>query len=151
MDSFRRKHTLTFLCTKLTCSVKVGEGQKEICSSVKWFCIFLTEKAFSLIKLAPNRSKGSDATYQLPNWKHLQTRGCEKRKLVLLKNENQYMKVGMSCLWGTKALFRAQTPSPSHLVQQQQQLKSGKSSLLLHSPILLGMSHPQCIMKRNNL
>lgn len=82
---FKRKHILTVLCTKLTCSVKVGEGEKEICSSIKKCCISLTEKVFDLMELVPNRSKGSDATYQLPNWKHLPIWECDKESLCSWK------------------------------------------------------------------
>lgn len=147
MDPFKRKHILTVLCTKLTCSVKVGEGEKEICSSFKKCCYLSHWESFWFNRAGPKQVKRIRCNLPAPKLEASSALGVWKRKILLLENENQYMKPGMSCLWGTK--FEAQNPSPSHLVQQQQ-LKAGKSSLLPHSPILLGMSRPSCIMKRNN-
>lgn len=74
--------------------------------------------------------------------------GMWEIKLVLLENENWYMKLGIPCLWGTD-IAQSPKPRPSHLVQKQQP-QAGKTSLLPHSPVLLGTSHPQFIMRRNN-
>lgn len=83
-DPVKMKHLLTVLCTKLTCLVKVGEGQKEICSSVK--CISLIEKAFPLMKLVPNRTRCNLPAPKLEASPDLGVGRAWKRKLVLLKN-----------------------------------------------------------------
>jgi len=62
MDPSKGKYILTVHCAKLTCSSRQGEGQREIRSLLKQFCVILIEKGFALMKLAPIRSKGLDAT-----------------------------------------------------------------------------------------
>lgn len=146
MDPFKGKYVLTVHCKKLTCSFRRTERNMlfgEVALYLPhWerFCFNETvPKQVKMFRCKPD---------QFPNWRYLHSWGCEKISFHSWK-----MKTGIwSLVWpafGVQTLLRAWSPCPSHLVQQQQP-KAGKTSLLPHSPVLLGALHPRLVMKRNN-